>query len=111
LKVVNLLLGKEVKYMEIHKARIERKDNGTVLKLELNSIELEIILTEDKPNEVKSVFNKLLEQLKSGAINFTLEDEKEDLYHHVCKEYLNQLNTELNSIYQELSDHGLLKAE
>lgn len=97
--------------METHKAKIERRDNSTALKLILNSTELEIILTEDKPNDIKNVFNKLLELLKSGAINFALEDEKEDLYHHVCKEYINQLNTELNSVYQELSDHGLLKAE
>jgi hypothetical protein len=51
----------------------------------------------------------LLEQLKNGQFSFSLEDEKEDLYHHICKEYITQLNTELNSIYQELSDNGLLK--
>ena len=95
--------------METHKAKIERKNDGAVLKLVLNSTELDIVLTEDKPNEVKNVFNKLLEQLKNGLFSFLLEDEKEDLYYHICKEYITQLNTELNSIFQELSAHGLLK--
>lgn len=94
--------------METHKAKIERKDGNAVLKLALSSTELEIILTEDKPNDVKSVFNKLLELLKNGVFQFTLEDEKEDLYHHICKEYLTQLNAELSSVYQELKEYGLL---
>jgi hypothetical protein len=95
--------------MGTHKAKIERKNDSAVLKFVLSSTELEIVLTEDKPNDVKNVFNKLLEQLKSGLFSFELEDEKEDLYHHICKEYITQLNTELNSIYQELSDNGLLE--
>lgn len=97
--------------METHKAKIERKDNNAVLKLVLNTTELNIILTEDKPNDVKNVFNKLLECLKNGVFEFILEDDKEDLYYHICKEYLTQLNTEINSIYQELKDLGLVKLE
>jgi hypothetical protein len=97
--------------METHKAKIERNDSNAVLKLVLNSAELDIVLTEDKPNDVKNVFNKLLEQLKNGVFNFVLEDEKEDLYYHLCKEYITQLNTELSSIYQELKDNRLLKVE
>ena len=95
--------------METHKAKIERKNDSAVLKLVLNLTELDIVLTEDKPNDVKNVFNKLLEQLKSGVFSFSLEDEKEDLYYHICKEYITQLNTELNSIYLELNAYGLLK--
>lgn len=97
--------------METHKARIERKDDNAILKLVLNSTELDIVLTEDKPNDVKSVFNKLLEQLKNGVFQFSLEDVKEDLYHHICKEYLTQLNAELNSVYQELEEYGLLSSK
>ena len=107
--MVSPLSEKEVKYMETHKAKIERTNDSAVLKLVLNSRELDIVLTEDKPNDVKNVFNKLLEQLKNGQFSFSLEDEKEDLYHHICKEYITQLNVELNSIYQELTAHGLLK--
>jgi hypothetical protein len=52
---------------------------------------------------------KVFSLFYNGQFSFSLEDEKEDLYHHICKEYITQLNTELNSIYQELSDNGLLK--
>ena len=104
-------MAKEGKYMATFKATIERKDNSATLKLALGTPQLEIVLTEDKPNDVKNVFNKLLEQLKSGELDFNLEDDKEDLYHHICKEYLTQLNSELKSTYKELQDHGLLKTK
>jgi hypothetical protein len=100
---------KEEKYMATHNATIERKDNSAILKLALGETVLDIVLTEDKPNDVKTVFNKLLELLKSGEFDFNLADEKEDLYFHICKEYITQLNTELKSTYKELQDNGLLK--
>lgn len=95
--------------MATHKATIERKDNSAILKLAVEKTVLDIVLTEDKPNDVKSVFNKLLELLKGGVFDFTLSDDKEDLYHHICKEYITQLNAELKSTFQELKDNGLLK--
>jgi hypothetical protein len=94
--------------MATHNATIERKDNSAVLKLALGSDELTIVLTEDNPNEVKSVFNNLLSNLKSGEIEFTLIDTTEDLYFYICKEYITQLNAELKSTYAELKDNGLL---
>ncbi|MBX2969030.1 MAG: hypothetical protein KF803_06645 [Cyclobacteriaceae bacterium] len=95
--------------MATHNATIERKDDSATLRLTVGTTVLDIMLTEDKPNDVKSVFNKLLEELKSGEFDFNLTDAKEDLYHHICKEYLIQLNTELKSTYKELQDNGLLK--
>lgn len=98
--------------MATHNATIERKDNNSAtLKLTLGETELSIVLTEDNPNEVKNVFNKLLEHLKNGEFDFNLTDEKEDLYFHICKEYITQLNAELKSTYKELQDNGLLKTE
>jgi hypothetical protein len=97
--------------METHNATIERKDNSATLKLALDKTVLDIVLTDDKPNDVKVVFNNLLEQLKSGEFQFNLSDEKEDLYHHICNEYIIQLNSELKSTYQELKDNGLLKTK
>lgn len=100
---------KEEKYMETHKATIKRLEEKTSLFLHIEEREeLEIELTEDKPNEVKSVFNKLISYLKKGAFKFELEDDKEDLYFHICTEYIDQLNTELSSIHQELEDYELL---
>lgn len=95
--------------MATHNATIERKDNNSAtLKLALGTEELNIVLTEDNPNEVKLVFNKLLLQLKNGEIDFNLTDEKDDLYFHISKEYITQLNAELKSTYAELKDNGLL---
>ena len=97
--------------METHNATIERKESGATLKLALSDNVLDIVLTEDKPNDVKNVFNKLLERLKNGEFEFNLTDEKEDLYFHICKEYITQLNAELKSTYNELKDNGLVKTE
>lgn len=94
--------------MATHNATIERKDNSAILKLALESEELKIVLTEDNPNEIKSVFNKLLSHLKNGELDFNLTDTTEDLYFHICKEYITQLNAELKSTYAELKDNGLL---
>lgn len=104
-----MLSEKEVKYMETHKATINRQDEKASLILNINEENLEIELTEDKPNEVKSVFNNLIAFLKKGSFQFKLEDDKEDLYFHICTEYIGQLNTELSSIYQELEDYELLE--
>lgn len=95
--------------MATHKATIERKKDSATLKLAVGKTVLDIVLTEDKPNDVKSVFNKLLEILKKGLFDFSLTDEKQDLYYHICKEYITQLNTELKSTFQELKDNGLLQ--
>lgn len=102
---------KEVKYMETHKATINRQDEKTSLVLHINEEQLNIELTEDKPKEVKNVFNSLIGYLKKDSFEFELEDEKEDLYFHICTEYIGQLNTELSSIHQELEDFDLLEVE
>jgi hypothetical protein len=103
-------LEKEEKYMETHKATINRLEEKTSLVLNIKEGEvLEIELTEDKPNEVKSVFNKLISFLKEGSFGFELEDDKEDLFFHICTEYIGQLNAELLSIHQELEDYELLE--
>lgn len=103
------LSEKEVKYMETHKATIDRDGDKATLNFSIDGRTLEIILTEDKPNEVKDVFNKLLLELKKGEFNFELEDTNEDLYYHISSEYISQLNVELSSIYKELKDYELLK--
>ncbi len=95
--------------MATHKATIERNDKSATLKLVVDKTVLNIVLTDDNPYDVKLVFNKLLELLKGGVFDFTLTDEKEDLYHHICKEYITQLNSELKSTFLELKDNGLLK--
>jgi len=41
--------------METHNATIERRESGATLKLALGDNVLDIVLTEDKPNDVKNV--------------------------------------------------------
>jgi len=97
--------------MEIHKATIIRGEDSTILALNINEDRHDITLTEDKPNDVKGVFNTLLKELKKGEFNFEIEDDTEDLYFHICKEYIIQLNSELTGIYKELDDYGLIEEE
>lgn len=95
--------------METHKATIVRGESNVTLTLSIKGNSHDILLTEDKPNEVKNVFNKLIEELKNGVFNFILEeDTKQDLYYHTSKEYLIQLNSELTSVFNELKDYDLL---
>lgn len=97
--------------MEKYKAKIIREGDSATLSLELADETLKILLTEDKPNEVKKVFNGLLQHLKKGLFEFELESEKEDLFFFISKEYITQLNSELKSVYKELQDYELLTEE
>lgn len=97
--------------METKKATIKRQETKTSLVLEGNTENYEIILTEDNPNNIKHVFNHLIKDLKKGNFKFQLEDEKEDMFHHICIEYLNQLNSEINLIYSELKEYDLTEEE
>lgn len=94
--------------METNKATILREETISTLVLQLNGQDFKIVLTDDNPNNVKSVFNSLLKELKNGLFKFTLEDDKDDLYTHISTEYLLQLNSELSSVYDELVDLSLV---
>ena len=81
-------LEKEVKYMETKKAFIKREEAKTSLVFSIGHKTLEINLTEDKPIEVKNVFNELLLELKKGEFQFELYDDVEDLYFYISNEYI-----------------------
>lgn len=97
--------------METKKATIKREETNTYLVLEVSETPLQIILTDDNPNNVKIVFNSLLKELKKGLFEFNLEDETQDLYNNICLEYLVQLNSELRAIYDELVDYELTEEQ
>ncbi|WP_316801461.1 hypothetical protein [Pedobacter frigidisoli] len=96
--------------MVTKKATIKRQTDQSKLVLEGHSENFEIILTEDNPNNIKSVFNAILKDLKRGLIQFELTDEKEDMYYHICSEYVKQLNAEMVVIYEELEKFELVEA-
>jgi hypothetical protein len=95
--------------METTRAEIKRADSKTALILYVADKILEIVLTEDNPNNIKGVFNGIIRKLKSGLIQFELADEEKDLFHHISTEYINLLNAEMKSVYDELKDYGLLE--
>ena len=64
-------------------------------------------ISNDDPKEVKKAFNKLLIRLKKGQFKIELKEETEDLFCQVAKEYLNQLNSELQEVFEEMQEHGL----
>ncbi len=97
--------------MEMYNAKITEYRKNKYLTLEIPDIELRIPLTEDKEQEIKEVFNKLIKELKKCEFNFKFEKAKSTLYQNISVEYINQLNTELSSVYKELNDYGLLNED
>lgn len=95
--------------METRKATIKRETDKATLVLKGLADDYEIILTEDKPNNVKHVFNNLLKDLKKNLFQYELEDGSNDLYHNICKEYIVQLNSEIRSIHTEMKEFDLLE--
>jgi hypothetical protein len=95
--------------METKKATIKRDTSNTYLVLETSGKKLEIILTDDNPNNIMSAFNYILKELKKGLFQYNLEDTTDDLYFHICKEYIKQLNSELKAVFAELKDYDLLE--
>lgn len=95
--------------METRKATIKRETSNTYLVLEVTGKKIEIILTDDNPNNIMTAFNSLLKELKKGIFQYNLEDKTDDLYFHISKEYIKQLNSELKAVYSELKDYNLLE--
>lgn len=106
-----MLLEKEVRFMVTREANVVDRDGNVYLELSLSDRTVSISLTEDNPNAVKEVFNQLILALKKEAFKFRLTNEENTLYYFICKEYINQLNSELASVYEELNDYGLLEED
>lgn len=94
--------------METRKAKLIESGDKHWLAIDASDGEIRIPLSEDKPNEVKSAFNKLLTQLKTGAFKIELEGAGDDLFSQVAKEYLVQLNKEIPVIRAEMEKRGLV---
>ena len=93
-----MLLEKEVRFMVTREANVVDRDGNVYLELSLSDRTVSISLTEDNPNAVKEVFNQLILALKKEAFKFRLTNEENTLYYFICKEYINQLNSELASV-------------
>ena len=92
---------------EIHKAIVRAEEEECFLDISLGDETVIIPLSKDQPNEVKQAFNRLIIKLKAGLFRIELEETGEDLYSQVAKEYLAQLNGELEEVFGEMVSMGL----
>jgi hypothetical protein len=97
--------------MEILKASVVEQNDKHFIEIATNEEGIKIPVSEDRPNEVKSAFNKLIEKIKEGEFEISLEDEGEDLFTQVAKEYITQLNREIAEVRDEMIQYELIEEE
>lgn len=95
--------------METIKATVVEFEEKHFLKVETGNEEIKIPISEDKPNEVKSAFNKLVIRIKEGVFEIELKDIGQDLFSQVASEYVAQLNREIQEVHGEMKVYGLVK--
>lgn len=95
--------------METLKASVVEENSKHFIEIVTDGKDIRIPISEDKPNEVKSAFNKLIEQIKKCEFEIKFEDEGDDLFYQVAKEYITQLNREIAEVRVEMSQYGLLE--
>ena len=95
--------------METIKAMVVELDKKHFIKIEIGDEEIKIPISEDKPNEVKSAFNKLIVRIKEGEFEIKLEGIGDDLFSLVANEYVTQLNREIQEVRGEMKGYGLVE--
>ena len=99
----------EVKSMETIRATVESLDDKHFIKIGTGDDDIRIPMSEDKPNEVKSAFNKLIALIKDGEFQIELEEVGVDLFSQVANEYISQLNREIHEVFGEMKQYGLFQ--
>jgi len=94
--------------METIRATVVQVDEKHFIKIEDKEHTIGIPMSEDKPNEVKSVFNRLIARIKDGKFRIELEEVGEDLFSQVANEYITQLNREIQEVHGEMEQYGLV---
>ena len=95
--------------METIKATVAQVGEKQFIKIEAGDTQINIPMSEDKPNEVKSAFNKLITRIKDGEFQIELADVGDDLFSQVAKEYITQLNREIQEVHGEMKQYDLIK--
>jgi hypothetical protein len=101
-------LESEGKSMETIKANVVQVDEKHFIKIEDEEQAIMIPMSENKPNEVKSAFNRLITRIKGGKFQIELTEVGEDLFSQVANEYITQLNREIQEVHGEMKQHGLI---
>lgn len=94
--------------METIRATVENLEDKYVIKIEAEDEVISIPMSEDKPNEVKSAFNKIITRIKTGEFQIKLEEVGEDLFSQVANEYIAQLNREIREVHGAMKEYGLV---
>lgn len=95
--------------METIKATVVEEDQKYLIRIKEGDEEINILMSEDKANEVKSAFNKLITRIKRGKFKIELQNVTEDLFSQVANEYISQLNREIIEVYGEMKKYDLIK--
>ena len=95
--------------METIKATVVQDHEKHFIKIEAGDAHISIPMSEDKPNEVKSAFNKLIARIKHGEFQIELAEVGDDLFSQVANEYIMQLNREIQEVHAEMKQHDLIK--
>ncbi|MFO1486735.1 MAG: hypothetical protein U1F71_25470 [Verrucomicrobiaceae bacterium] len=96
--------------METIKAHVVEIDEKHFINIKIEDDEVRIPISEDKPNEVKSAFNKLIARIKVGEFEIMLEGLGQDLFSQVANEYVSQLNREIQEVRVEMGKYNLVQS-
>lgn len=96
--------------METIRATVVECDDKYSIQIESGNPAINIPMSEDKPNEVKSAFNRLIARIKDGEFQIGLDEVRDDLFSQVANEYITQLNREILEVHGEMKRYGLLPA-
>lgn len=101
-------MEREEKSMETISAVVQCLEEKHFIKIG-DEEEISIPISEDNAKAVKNAFNKLIIRLKNGPFEIELKEIGEDLFSQVANEYINQLNRELQEVYGEMEQFGLVE--
>lgn len=111
MKAVKTPSEKEERSMETVEASVVEEDEKHYIKIATEGEAIKIPISEDKPNVVKSAFNKLIERIKEGEFEIELDEVREDLFSQVANEYITQLNREIAEVHDEMISLGLIEED
>tara|TARA_R110001592_G_scaffold100244_2_gene284622 strand:+ start:2910 stop:3206 length:297 start_codon:yes stop_codon:yes gene_type:complete len=94
--------------METISAEVVQIEEKHFILIKNTGEEISIPLSDDKPNDVKSAFNQLILWVKEKKFEIELGDVGTDLFSQVAKEYIVQLNREIQEVRGEMEDLGLV---
>lgn len=93
--------------METIEASLVANEDTYCIQLDVDPL-ITIPISEDNPKNVKLAFTALIRRLRTGPVALKLKETEGDLFFHVAKEYIDQLNRELQDVHAEMKKHGFI---